>query len=93
LEDAFEREEEPTARLTRSAFAEVGEAVRVAASGHQPARKRHDRGRVRVWPADGLLQRLELEVRHDRRLGGQRARASYQTHADGDREHARGPVH
>src|SRR5437899_1486193 len=92
LEDTLEREEKPTARLTRGSLAEVGEPFRVTSSGHQAAGERHHRGNVRPWPADGLLQRFELEVGHDRPIGGRRAWGGDKPNADGDREHACEPV-
>src|SRR5262249_4046040 len=69
------------------------ETFRVAASGHQAPGERHDSRHVCFWPADGLLQRFELEVRHDRPLGGHRACAGQETDADGDRDQAREPGH
>src|SRR5262249_20312213 len=72
---------------------EVGETFCVASSGHEAPGEHHDRGNIRLWPADGLFQRIELEVGHDQPLGGHRARAGDEADADGDREHACAPVH
>src|SRR5262249_743119 len=93
LEDTFEREKKATAGLSRGPLPEVGETFRVASSRHQAPGKRHDRGNVRLWPADRLLPRIQLEVGHDQLLGGHRARTADEPDADGDREHACEPVH
>src|SRR5262249_60165245 len=80
------------ARLSSGWVAEGDAPFRVASSGHGAAGAGHDTRHVRATPADGLLQRFQLETRHDGPTGGPRARASHENDADDDREHPCGPA-
>src|SRR5262249_10475842 len=80
------------ARLTRGPVVKVSETFGIASSRHESPGEDHDRGHIRLGPADGLLQRVELEVGHDRLIGGHGARASDESDGDGDREYACEPV-